>query len=53
MNLSHLAEELQKLVGRFKLYPEQAVSGAVQTKTAEPGSADSAGDKNSDTRSIS
>ncbi|WP_054942339.1 methyl-accepting chemotaxis protein [Paenibacillus ihuae] len=39
MNLSHLAEELQKLVGRFKLYPEQAGSAAVQVKSEDTGSA--------------
>ncbi|WP_310830588.1 methyl-accepting chemotaxis protein [Paenibacillus pedocola] len=39
MNLSHLAEELQKLVGRFKLYPEQAGSTAVQAKSGDTGSA--------------
>lgn len=39
MNLSHLAEELQKLVGRFKLYPEQGGSAAVQTESGDTGSA--------------
>ncbi|QSF44826.1 methyl-accepting chemotaxis protein [Paenibacillus tianjinensis] len=39
MNLSHLAEELQKLVGRFKLYPEQAGAAADQAKSGDTGSA--------------
>jgi methyl-accepting chemotaxis protein len=40
MNLSHLAEELQKLVGRFKLYPGQAAPAAAQAKAERSSAAD-------------